>query len=249
MSFRVSLVLSYLHRDQHCDAFPRDRLLQLDCALPAPCSPIGGDMETGIPISLVLSKAWHCSWQCYVGPFLHSIARSGPKPLHGSWHLLPLPPSQGSLLHRTMHCEAPGTLPGCGCLLWVRLGDFPFLCQSLPRSSRNEQAAGEQVAQLCSSVGGRQHGHGTAGRSVSMARDCQAVTKAPWQGPLARYPPVPVVHVLPDECVWCHGAVLVHLWHVHIIDEVDELLAPGRAVVPPGFFLQGLLKDSCIGER
>ena len=40
-----------------------------------------------------------------------------------------------------------------------------------------------------------------------------------------------VVHVLPDEGVGLHGAVGVHLGHVHVIDEVDQTLGAGRTVV------------------
>lgn len=50
---------------------------------------------------------------------------------------------------------------------------------------------------------------------------------------LIRPSPVPVVHVLADEGVWGHRAILVHLWHVHVIDEVDQLLSAWGAVVPP----------------
>lgn len=37
-----------------------------------------------------------------------------------------------------------------------------------------------------------------------------------------QHSPVPVVQVLPDKRVWCHSAILVHLWHVHVINEVDK---------------------------
>lgn len=61
--------------------------------------------------------------------------------------------------------------------------------------------------------------------------------------PPAALLPVPVVHVLPDEGVRGHGPVLVHLGHVHVVDEVDQLLRARRPVVSPRFLLQRLLQD------
>ena len=55
--------------------------------------------------------------------------------------------------------------------------------------------------------------------------------------------PVAVVDVLPDDGVGSHRAVLVHLGHVHVVQEVDELLAAGRTVVLTGLLLQRLLND------
>ena len=46
-----------------------------------------------------------------------------------------------------------------------------------------------------------------------------------------------VVHVLADERVWLHRSVSVHFWHVHVIYEVDEPLAPWGAVIPSCFLL------------
>ena len=37
--------------------------------------------------------------------------------------------------------------------------------------------------------------------------------------------------MLPDERVRLHGAIRVHLGHVHVVQEVDELLIPGRAII------------------
>lgn len=55
--------------------------------------------------------------------------------------------------------------------------------------------------------------------------------------------PVPVVHMLPDEGVRGHRPILVHLRHVHVIKEVDELLGAWGPVIPPRFLLQRLLKN------
>ena len=40
-----------------------------------------------------------------------------------------------------------------------------------------------------------------------------------------------VVHVLPDEGVGLHGAVGVHLGHVHVVDEVDQTLGARGTIV------------------
>ena len=46
-----------------------------------------------------------------------------------------------------------------------------------------------------------------------------------------------------------HGAVRVHGRHVHVVDEVDELLGPRGTVVGPGLLLQGFLHDLLEHER
>ena len=43
--------------------------------------------------------------------------------------------------------------------------------------------------------------------------------------------PVLVVQVLADERVGLHGAIGVHLRHVHVVNEVDQLLGARRTVV------------------
>lgn len=48
--------------------------------------------------------------------------------------------------------------------------------------------------------------------------------------------PVPVVQVLPDNGVGLHRPVGIHLRHVHVIDEIDELLVPWGAVISPSLF-------------
>lgn len=55
--------------------------------------------------------------------------------------------------------------------------------------------------------------------------------------------PMAVVHELSDECVRLHGAIAVHLRHVHIVHKVHHGLVPGRAKVAAGLFLQRLLQD------
>lgn len=258
MSFRVSLFLSYLHRDRHRDAFPGDGSLQSGCAPPAQWSSAGGGTGAEIPISPVLGKACHRSQRCCVGAFPCPTARPGPKPRRGSRHSSPLPlfPSEPSL-PPAPHAALPGTgIPRRGfprrrwqrgCLfaldaVWSHQQRvFPFLCQSLPRSSGNEWAGGEQEAQLRQQRGtGGSMGRARLGSSTGMGEAParhgfagQRVTETSQRGPLAGHLPVPVVHVLPDERVRCHSAVLVHLRHVHVIDEVDKPPGPGRAVVSP----------------
>ena len=53
--------------------------------------------------------------------------------------------------------------------------------------------------------------------------------------------PVVVVQMLSDQCVGLHCAICVHLWHVHIINEVDEFLCAWRPEVPASLLLKGLL--------
>ena len=55
--------------------------------------------------------------------------------------------------------------------------------------------------------------------------------------------PVAIVHVLSDDCVRAHRPVAVDLGHVHVIQEVDQLLASRRAVVFPCLLLQRFLQD------
>ena len=43
--------------------------------------------------------------------------------------------------------------------------------------------------------------------------------------------PVFVVQMLPDERVWLHRPVGVHLWHVHVVEEIHQLLVARRTVV------------------
>ena len=52
-----------------------------------------------------------------------------------------------------------------------------------------------------------------------------------------------VVQVLSDQSVGLHGPVGVHLWHVHVIQEVDELLVPWGAEVLSCLFLQWFLQN------
>lgn len=37
--------------------------------------------------------------------------------------------------------------------------------------------------------------------------------------------------MLPDDGVGLHGSIGVHLWHVHVIDEIDKLLVAWGAVI------------------
>ena len=53
--------------------------------------------------------------------------------------------------------------------------------------------------------------------------------------------PVVVVQVLPKECVRLDSTIRVHLGHVHIINEVHQLLVAWRAIVLPRLLLQWLL--------
>lgn len=66
--------------------------------------------------------------------------------------------------------------------------------------------------------------------------------------PPARAPhvllPVAVVQVLPDEGVGLHRPVGIHLRHVHVVDEVDQLLLPRGPIVSPCLLFQRLLQDS-----
>ena len=55
--------------------------------------------------------------------------------------------------------------------------------------------------------------------------------------------PVAVVHVLTDDRVRTHGSIGVDLGHVHVVQEVDQLLAARGAVVLPRLLLQRLLQD------
>ena len=54
-------------------------------------------------------------------------------------------------------------------------------------------------------------------------------------GPSARRGllPVPVVQVLPDNGVGLHRPVGIHLRHIHVVDEIDDLLVPWGAVLSP----------------
>lgn len=53
-----------------------------------------------------------------------------------------------------------------------------------------------------------------------------------------------MVHVLPDEGVGGHRPVLVHLGHVHVVNEIDELLIAWGTIVSASFLFQRLLQDS-----
>ena len=55
--------------------------------------------------------------------------------------------------------------------------------------------------------------------------------------------PMEVVQVLPDKCMRLDSSISIYLRHVHIINEVDQLLGSRRSVVPPGFLLQWFLHD------
>lgn len=61
--------------------------------------------------------------------------------------------------------------------------------------------------------------------------------------------PVVVVHVLPYECVRLYCAIRVHLRHIHVIYEVDQLSAAWRSVVAPCFLLKRLFQHRCITEE
>lgn len=61
--------------------------------------------------------------------------------------------------------------------------------------------------------------------------------------------PVAVVQVLSDEGVGLHRPIGIHLRHVHVVNEVDQLLAPWGAIVSPCLLLQGLLQDSWQERR
>ena len=65
------------------------------------------------------------------------------------------------------------------------------------------------------------------------------------EGHLLAVVPVLVVQVLLDEGVGLHSAIRVHHGHVHVIYEVDELLAPRRAKITASFLLKGLLHHTC----
>ena len=64
------------------------------------------------------------------------------------------------------------------------------------------------------------------------------------QGEFGAVVPALVVHVLADQRVGLHGAVGVHLRHVHVVNEVDQLLGARGAKVAAGFLLQGLLQNA-----
>ena len=55
--------------------------------------------------------------------------------------------------------------------------------------------------------------------------------------------PVPIVQVLTNERVRRHGTVVVDSRHVHIVDEVDQLLRARRTVVSSGLLLERLFHD------
>lgn len=55
-----------------------------------------------------------------------------------------------------------------------------------------------------------------------------------------------IVQVLPDECMGLHCPIRIHFWHVHVIDEIDELLCTRRAVIFASLFIQRLLKHTCV---
>lgn len=57
-------------------------------------------------------------------------------------------------------------------------------------------------------------------------------------------PPVVVVQVLAYECVRLHRPVHVHLGHVEVVYEVDELFSRWRSKLTAGFLLQGFLQDT-----
>lgn len=48
---------------------------------------------------------------------------------------------------------------------------------------------------------------------------------------------MPIVQVLPDERMGLHRPICIHCWHVHVIDEVDELLGAWRAIISASLFL------------
>ena len=53
--------------------------------------------------------------------------------------------------------------------------------------------------------------------------------------------PVGVVKMLPQQSVWLYSAIGVHLRHVHVIDEVDQLLSARRTILLSSLLFQRLL--------
>ncbi len=49
--------------------------------------------------------------------------------------------------------------------------------------------------------------------------------------------------MLSDKSVRLHCTICVHLGHVHIVNEVNELLGPRRSIIPTCLLLQGFLHD------
>lgn len=55
--------------------------------------------------------------------------------------------------------------------------------------------------------------------------------------------PMRIVQVLPDQRMRLHCAIRVHFRHVHVIDEVNQILGSRRAKVPSSLLLQRFLHD------
>ena len=54
---------------------------------------------------------------------------------------------------------------------------------------------------------------------------------------------LPIIQVLPDECVRLRSEVFIDFRHVEVVDEVDEALHADRAVVPTRLALERLLQN------
>lgn len=50
--------------------------------------------------------------------------------------------------------------------------------------------------------------------------------------------------MLPDDGVGLHGPIGIHLRHVHVIDEIDQLLVAWGGIISAGLLFQRLLQDS-----
>lgn len=151
-------------------------------------------MGAGIPISPMLGKARHHSWQCYVGPFPCPTATPGPKPPPSSTYSSPLPPfpSEPSL-PPAPHAALPGMGIPCrgfpcrcwqrGCLLWTQFGvtsrEFSHSsAKAFPAALGMSGLGGTSSSAPLAAWRRRQYGQGTAGvghrdgRGASMARVC-----------------------------------------------------------------------------
>ena len=62
-------------------------------------------------------------------------------------------------------------------------------------------------------------------------------------GQLVPVIPVPVIHVLADKGVRPNSPVEIDLRHVHVVQEVDQLLGSWRTIVFPRLLLQRLFQD------
>lgn len=61
--------------------------------------------------------------------------------------------------------------------------------------------------------------------------------------------PMNVVHMLSYERVRLHRAICIHLRHIHVIYEVDQLFTAWGSIVTAHFLLQGLFHHGCMGRE